>query len=68
MIVKWQANSLSGSALMAHKHLAEHVRQLAATLTRLDQSEEGQRVLAAAGMQSFQLGGAGPSSTMFGSF
>lgn len=57
--VKWQTNSLSGAAFMAHKRLPpEHVRQIAAALTRLDQSAEGQTALAAAGMQGFQLGGA----------
>jgi ABC-type phosphate/phosphonate transport system substrate-binding protein len=57
MSIRWSTNELSGPAIMAHRRIsAEHRDQVAAILTRLDQTERGRAALHASGIRSLRRG------------
>ena len=57
MNIRWSTNELSGPAIMAHHRIPiSHRDQIAANLTRLDQTERGRAALRASGMKSLRIG------------
>jgi ABC-type phosphate/phosphonate transport system substrate-binding protein len=52
----WRTDELPGPALMVHSRIPpEHVNELRSAFVALSKSEAGQRALAAAGLQSFEV-------------